>query len=104
MTLRRTLRASVAAVCAASLSAPGGAVAALAKAAHPGSGLEVRVAQAADFSRLEFHGGGAVKARRDGQRLIVDFARDADPDIARLHTDPPRWVRGAEKRHVGGRL
>lgn len=104
MSYRRALRASVAAVCAASLVAPEGALAALAKAAHPAAGLEVRVAQAADFSRLEFHGGGAIRSRREGQTLIVDFARDADPDIARLHTDPPRWIKGAEKRRVGGHL
>src|SRR5512146_1777034 len=101
MTLRQTLRASVAAVCVASLAAPAEAVAALARSR---GGLEVRVAQAADFSRLEFHGAGAVSARREGETLILRFPRDADPDIARLHTDPPRWIRTAEKRHVGGRL
>ena len=101
MSLRRALRSGVAAVAIASVIAPNGAWA----VAHPPArGLELHVAQAQDFSRLEFHGAAAVKSRRDGQQLTLTFARDDDPDIARLHTDPPRWIKGAEKRHAGGHL
>ena len=101
MSLRRALRSGVAAVAIAAVIAPNGVWA----AAHPiAPGLDVHVAQAADFSRIEFHGGGAIKSRREGQTLIIDFAGNADPDIARLHTDPPRWVKTAEKRHVAGHL
>jgi tetratricopeptide (TPR) repeat protein len=68
--------------------------------------LEVRVGMAETFSRLEFRWQGAARAatKRDGQTLTVSFDRDADPDIARLRTDPPKWIKTAEKRHAGGRL
>ena len=39
-----------------------------------------------------------------GQVLVFTFPRDADPDIARLRTSPPKWIKTAEKRHVGGHL
>jgi tetratricopeptide (TPR) repeat protein len=101
MSLRRALRSGVAAVAIAAMVAPNGVWAA-GHAVAPA--LDVHVAQAADFSRIEFHGGGAIKSRREGQTLIIDFAGNADPDIARLHTDPPRWVKTADKRHVAGHL
>jgi tetratricopeptide (TPR) repeat protein len=100
MSLRRTLRSGVAAVAIAAVTAPNGAWA----VAHAQAGLDVRVAQAQDFSRIEFHGGGAIRSRREGQTLVIDFVGNADPDIARLHTDPPKWVKTAEKRHVDGHL
>jgi tetratricopeptide (TPR) repeat protein len=77
-----------------------------AAAAASKTALDVRVAQAETFSRLEFHWKGAARATtaRDGQVLTVSFDRDADPDIARLRTAPPRWIKTAEKRHAGGRL
>lgn len=100
MSLRSALRSGVAAVAIASVAAPYGAWA----TAHAPASLDVRVAQGPEFSRIEFHGGGAIRSRREGQTLVIDFAGNADPDIARLHTDPPRWVKGAEKRHVGGHL
>lgn len=101
MSLRRALRSGVAAVAIAAVIAPNGVWA----AGHPiAPALDVHVAQAADFSRIEFHGGGAIKSRREGQTLIIDFAGNADPDIARLHTDPPKWVKTADKRHVAGHL
>src|SRR5262249_52470419 len=65
--------------------------------------IEVRVAQSADFSRVEFRGAGAT-ARREGQNVILTFARDGDPDISRLRTTPPKWIKTAEKRRNGGRL
>ncbi|MDE2486341.1 MAG: endoglucanase [Alphaproteobacteria bacterium] len=97
MSLRRVLRSGVAAVAIAAVAAPSGAGAA---AAVRGAAPEMRVAQAKDFSRIEFHGPG-VHARRDGQTLVVDMG--FDPHIVRLKTDPPRWVKGAEKKKVGGR-
>jgi tetratricopeptide (TPR) repeat protein len=108
MTLRQALRSSVAAICIASVAAPAG-LAAPAKpapakpAAAPREPLDVHVAQAEKFSRLEFHG-LAARSQRDGQVLTFAFGRDADPDIARLHTNPPKWIKAAEKRHVGGHL
>jgi tetratricopeptide (TPR) repeat protein len=100
MSLRQALRSGVAAVCIAGLVAPMGL-------AQPHGPLEVRVAQADGFSRVELHWtgkGGQAQARREGQTLTLRFGRDADPDIARLRTSPPRWIKTAEKRHVGGRL
>jgi tetratricopeptide (TPR) repeat protein len=108
MSLRQALRSGVAAVCIAGLVAPAG----LAKpqaggAAQPHDPLEVHVAQADGFSRVEFHWsgkGGLAQSKREGQTLTFRFGRDADPDIARLRSDPPRWIKTAETRHVGGRL
>ncbi|MFC3070758.1 tetratricopeptide repeat protein [Phenylobacterium soli] len=100
MSLRQALRSGVAAVAIASVAAPYGAWA----TARGPAGLDVHVAQGPEFSRIEIHGAGAIKSRREGQTVTIVFPRDADPDIARLHTDPPRWVKGAEKRHVGGHL
>lgn len=103
MALRHTLRAGVAAVALVSVLAPSGA--GLAKAAQAiAGGLEVKVGQAKTFSKLEFHGRAVSGTTRVGQVLTVNFAGDADPDISRLRTAPPRWVKTAEKTHVGGRL
>jgi hypothetical protein len=46
--------------------------------------LDVRVAQAADFSRIEFHwtGGAKLVSNRDGQTLVLRFSRDANPDLS----------------------
>jgi hypothetical protein len=109
MSLRQALRSGVAAVCIAGLVAPAGLAQppAATDAARAHGPLEVHVAQADGFSRVEFHWsgkGGLATAKRDGQTLTFRFGRDADPDIARLRTDPPRWIKTAEKRHVGGRL
>lgn len=106
MSLRQALRSGVAAACIASLVAPAG-LASPKAATAPVGGLDVHVAQADGFSRVEFHwaGKGAeAQAKRDGQALTFRFGRDADPDISRLRTAPPRWIKTAEKRHVGGRL
>ena len=103
MSLRRTLRSGVAAACIVGVAPPAG-YAAPAVAARPA--LDVRVAQAKDFSRVEFHwaGGARVTTRREGQALILRFSRDARPDIALLRATPPKWVKSAEARHVGGVL
>jgi tetratricopeptide (TPR) repeat protein len=93
--LRQTLRAGVAAIAVASVVAPAGAAT---------SDIDVRVAQADGFSHLEFHGAPAAQVKRDGNILTVDFPRDADPDISRFHTAPPKWIKTAEKRHVRGHL
>jgi tetratricopeptide (TPR) repeat protein len=113
MSLRRALRSGVAAACIVGVAAPAGLAAptpppkATPKAAGPSkTALEVRVGSAESFSRLEFRwqGGGRATTNRAGDTLTVSFDRDADPDIARLRTDPPKWIKTAEKRHVGGRL
>jgi tetratricopeptide (TPR) repeat protein len=95
LNLRHTLRAGVAAIAVASVVAPAGAAT---------SGLDVRVAQADNFSRVEFRGAPQAAMKRSGQVLTFTFAHDSDPDIARLRTSPPKWIKTAEKKHVGGRL
>ena len=101
MDLRQALRAGVAAIAIAGVVAPAGAVSG---AASPLAGMEVRVAQANGFSRVEFKGAPNATASRKGQVLTLTFPHDADPDIARLRSSPPKWIKTAEKRHVGGRL
>jgi tetratricopeptide (TPR) repeat protein len=103
MTLRGALRSGVAAACIASAVAPAGIAAPAVKAVASRGGLDVRVASAATFSRVEISG-GKVEMRREGQSVVVAFAKGADPDVARLRTSPPKWVRSVEKRTVGGRL
>ena len=95
MNLRQALRAGVAAIAVAGIVAPAGAAP---------SGIDVRVAQADGFSRVEFHGAPEAAVKRSGQTLVLTFPRDADPDIARLRTAPPKWIKTAEKRHVHGHL
>jgi tetratricopeptide (TPR) repeat protein len=104
MSLRALLRSSVAAVCIASVAAP--SVYAAGPVAVSRGALDVRVAQAAEFSRLEFHwaGGAKLTSKRDGQVLILRFNRDANPDTASLRLSPPRWVQAVDVRHVGGAL
>jgi len=101
--LRHALRSTVAAIAIAGVVAPPG-LAAPAKAVAPRGPLDVHVAQARDFSRIEFHWSGGARAvsRRDGQKLILKFNRDANPDIARLRVDPPRWLKTAEARRSAG--
>lgn len=105
MRLRRTLHSGVAAACILAVATPSTLVAqsASAVAAEP---LQVRVAQARDFSRVEFvwRGQARVTTRRDGQTLTLRFSRDADPDLSRLRVSPPRWIEGAAARRVGGVL
>ncbi|HEX3886011.1 MAG TPA: endoglucanase [Phenylobacterium sp.] len=95
MNLRQTLRAGVAAIAVASVVAPAGAAT---------NGIDVRVSQADGFSHVEFHGAPEAQVKRDGQTLILNFPRDADPDIARFHTAPPKWIKTAEKKHLRGHL
>ncbi len=103
MALRQTLRAGVAAVAIASVIAPSG-VGAVAAARAVAGGLQVKVGQAETFSKLEFRGAAVTATRRAGQVLTFSFAGNADPDISRLRTAPPRWIKTAEKIHAGGRL
>ncbi len=104
MSLRALLRSSVAAICIASVAAP--SVNAAGPVAAARASLVVRVAQAAEFSRLEFHWAGAAKmtSKREGQVLTLRFSRDANPDIAALRLAPPRWVKAVDLRHAGGAL
>jgi tetratricopeptide (TPR) repeat protein len=104
MSLRALLRSSVAAACIASVAAP--SVYAAGPVAASRGALDVRVAQAAEFSRLEFHwaGGAKMSSKRDGQVLTLRFSRDANPDTAALRLAPPRWVKAIDVRHSGGAL
>ena len=99
MSLRQSLRAGVAAIAVAAIVAP-----AASPAGAASSGIDVRVAQADGFSHIEFRGAGEARAERKGQVLTLTFPRDGDPDIARLRTSPPKWIKTAETRHVKGRL
>jgi len=104
MTLRQLLRSSVAAAVIAGTLAPSVYAAPPPPAAR--ASLDVRVAQAADFSRIEFHWSGAAKlvSRREGQALVLRFSRDANPDLSTLKIAPPRWLKASEARHVNGAL
>jgi tetratricopeptide (TPR) repeat protein len=68
--------------------------------------LEVKVAQADDFSRVEFHwmGGAKAASRRDGQTVILRFGRNGQPDLSQLRVFPPKWMKGAEASTVNGGL
>jgi tetratricopeptide (TPR) repeat protein len=105
MEVRAQLKAGVAAIAIAAMLAPGGFAEtppALQRAA--GSSLAVNVAQAKDFSRIEFRfpGGASFTSHRDGQVLTVHFSRYAKPDMTRLRVDPPRFLKTAEDSNAGG--
>lgn len=100
MTLKRVLRSGVAAACIASVAAPAGIAAPAAPAAADRGGGAVSVAQAATFSRLELR--GRVAVRRDGQTLTLTLP--GDPDIARLRTSPPKWIKSVDKTKTAGGL
>lgn len=104
--LARILHSSVAAICIAATLAPGGGLAQGVQAARSGQALEVRVGQAADYSRIEFHwaGGARAASRREGQVLTLRFNRNAAADLSLLKTFPPRWLKSAEARRTGGSL
>ena len=102
MSLRTLLRSGVAAVCIASVAVP--SVYAAGPTAAARGGVDVRVAQAAEFSRIEFQGGARMTVKRDGQVLTLRFNRDANPDMTVLGLTPPRWVKSAQARHAGGAL
>ena len=100
---RTLLRSGVAAACIVSVAAPTSLPAvAFAAAAQ----LEVRTAQARDFTRIEFRwaGGAKVSQSRNGQTLTLRFSRDAKPDLSNLRILPPKWLKGAEARHTAGGL
>ena len=100
MTLRALVRSGVAAICILGVVAPSVSIGAPPTARR--AALEMRVAQAPQFTRLEFPGARGLRVRREGQTLILRFPRDADPNISVLKVSPPRWVKTAEVRHVGG--
>ncbi len=99
MSLRTLLRSGVAAACIVGVAAPA-VVPTVALAARPL--LEVRTAQAAHLSKIEFQwaGGATVSTRRAGQTLTLHFSRDASPDLSTLRIFPPKWLKGAEQRHT----
>jgi tetratricopeptide (TPR) repeat protein len=105
MGLRAHLRSGVAAVCIAGVAAPAGWTSAAPARPAP-AGLSVRVAENKDFSRVEFRwtGGAHYVARRDGQTVVLKFSRYAQPDMTRLRVDPPKWLKTASDRNVGGAL
>jgi len=104
--LKRNLKSGVAAICIASVAAPAGFAETVALAPIAGGGpLSVRVAESADFSRVEFRFPGAkITSRRDGQKLILHFSRFAKPDMSRLRVDPPHWLKTADAAQANGGL
>jgi tetratricopeptide (TPR) repeat protein len=106
MRLGAFLRSSVAAICILGVIAPSVSMSAAPRraAARPATAgvLVVKVAQAPDFTRLEFPGSRGMQARREGATLVLRFPRNANPNLTTLKVSPPRWVRAAEARHVGG--
>jgi tetratricopeptide (TPR) repeat protein len=121
MKLGATLRSTVAAICILGVLTPSVSISAAprhaskpaprkAAAARPAAkpaapaGLQVRVAQAPDFTRLEFPGSRGMQARREGTAVVLRFPREGDPNLSGLNVGPPRWVKGAQARHVGGVL
>ena len=73
--------------------------------AAPGEGpLVVRVGEAKDISHIEFHwqGGARMTTRRDGQKLIVAFSRNARPDLTRLTVNPPKFLKSTDVSSAGG--
>ena len=105
-----TRRRPVAAVAALSLLAASACPPARSRAVRRATrraAATIKVGQAKDFSRIEFHwaGGQAVgRSRRDGQTLILRFSRKANPDLADLRVHPPKWLKTAEQRQTGGGL
>lgn len=110
MKLGATLRSTVAAICILGVLTPSAAIPAAPRhvskpaAARPAApaGLQIRVAQAPDFTRLEFPGSRGMQARREGTSVVLRFTRDANPNLSPLNVGPPRLVKGAQARHVGG--
>ncbi|OHB28602.1 MAG: endoglucanase [Phenylobacterium sp. RIFCSPHIGHO2_01_FULL_69_31] len=101
MALKKVLRSGVAAACIASVVAPAGLAAPAAKAVAQRGGVDVRVATTETFSRIEVTGGG--KLRREGRTVVLTNAPDNDPEVARLLTSPPKWIKSAVKLPVAGR-
>ena len=101
--LRAILRSGVAAACIVSVAAPATLPTLAYAAASP---LEVRTAQAKDFTRIEFRwaGGARVSQRREGQTLTLRFSRNAKPDLSTLRIMPPKWLKGAQSRSTPGGL
>ena len=95
MTLRRSLGSGVAAMAlAAAVATPIGAQTA---ATRP----DVRIGEAAGFTRLDF--GPGVSTRREGVTLTVTFPAGARPDLSRFRTAPPKWIKSARVGQSGPR-
>ena len=108
--MKARLRATLALACALAIAAPPGVAAPQLAAPQSESqtqtsGLDVRVAQAADFSHIEFRFPGArASTTRQGDKLLVHFSRYAAPDMRRLRVDPPKWLKSADDAKTGGGL
>ncbi len=105
MEVRKRLNSSVATLAIVAMLAPCGYAETPPALQHAaGSSLGVNVAQAKDFSRIEFRfpGGASVTSHRDGQVLTLHFSRYAKPDMTRLRVDPPRFLKTAHDKNAGG--
>lgn len=95
MSLRRSLGSGVAAVAIAT------AVATPIGAQPAGAWREVRVGEAAEFTRLDL--GPGVSTRRDGATLTLTFPSGARPDLGRFRTSTPKWIQSARVAQSGSR-
>jgi len=98
MTFKKALRSGVAAACIASVAAPAGIAAPAVKAVASRGGPDVRVATAETFSRIEIN--GRVATSRNGQTVTLSMS--GDPDVARLLTSPPKWIKSATRTRTAG--
>src|SRR5665213_3326432 len=100
---RRYTRASMASALALLIAVAPAVAEAPLKGAGP---LMVQVGQAEGLSHIEFRwsGGARMSAKRSGQTLVLSFSRKAAPDISRLQTDPPAFLKGVSMSSAGGGL
>ena len=105
MTARHLRRPTtwLAVVMALALSWPGIAPRALAAAGASDGGVQVRVAQNLETTRIEFAGslGGRATVKRQGQALVVRIAGKVQPDLTRLRIYPPPFIKGAVSQFAG---
>jgi hypothetical protein len=71
-------------------------------AAAASAGLQVRVAQAPISRGWSSPVRAACRPVARERPWCCAFPRDANPNLSPLNVGPPRWVKGAQARHVGG--
>ena len=78
----------------------GGATPAVAAAGAEtlGSSILVKVGQAEGLTHLQFDGAQPRSVRRDGDDLLLQFARATPPNLSLLRVEPPRYLKTATAR------
>jgi tetratricopeptide (TPR) repeat protein len=101
------LRAGALALTLATVALAPGAVGAAAPAPaakpKPAPPLQIKVGQNDGFTRIEFQWASKVgfTTRREGDKVIVRFSRDAHPDMSLLRVDPPALLMTAALSRKG---